>query len=250
MIAQVHGWCVGGASDYALCADIVIASDDAVIGTPYARMWGAYLTGMWLYRLSFAKAKWHSLTGEPLTGKEAAAVELINESVPFERLEARVAEVAAMFVPNPFCRSCRLRSSSSTRPTRTWAWHRPRRWAHPRRADAQHPRRTAIHRHRLRPKASGPQSSAATDRGATTARPPNVGPTRHTSSSPRARREVEQRIEVATARNVSFRRVHVAVPTNSPRTRSRSHSAIARGSGRGSAVRGTRRHPRHLLPPR
>lgn len=101
VIAQVHGWCVGGASDYALCADIVIASDDAVIGTPYARMWGTYLTGMWLYRLSLAKAKWHSLTGEPLTGVEAAAVELINESVPFERLEARVAEVAAKLARIP-----------------------------------------------------------------------------------------------------------------------------------------------------
>jgi len=94
VIAQVHGWCVGGASDYALCADLVIASDDAVIGTPYARMWGAYLTGMWPYRLSLAKVKWHSLTGAPLTGKEAAEVELINESVPFERLEARVREIA------------------------------------------------------------------------------------------------------------------------------------------------------------
>jgi enoyl-CoA hydratase len=101
VIAQVHGWCVGGASDYALCADIVIASDDAVIGTPYARMWGAYLTGMWLYRLGLAKAKWHSLTGEPLTGREAADVELINESVPFERLEARVAEVAEMLCRIP-----------------------------------------------------------------------------------------------------------------------------------------------------
>ncbi|WP_137145830.1 crotonase/enoyl-CoA hydratase family protein [Mycolicibacterium sp. CR10] len=101
VIAQVHGWCVGGASDYALCADLVIASDDAVIGTPYARMWGAYLTGMWLYRLSLAKVKWHSLTGEPLTGKEAAAVELINESVPFEQLEARDAEVAAKLASIP-----------------------------------------------------------------------------------------------------------------------------------------------------
>ncbi|MDA2891687.1 crotonase/enoyl-CoA hydratase family protein [Mycolicibacterium sp. BiH015] len=101
VIAQVHGWCVGGASDYALCADLVVASDDAVIGTPYARMWGAYLTGMWLYRLSLAKVKWHSLTGEPLTGKEAAAVELINESVPFERLEARVAEIAAKLCTIP-----------------------------------------------------------------------------------------------------------------------------------------------------
>ena len=57
VIAQVHGWCVGGASDYALCADLVIASEDAVIGTPYSRMWGAYLTGMWLYRLSLAKVE-------------------------------------------------------------------------------------------------------------------------------------------------------------------------------------------------
>lgn len=94
VIAQVHGWCVGGASDYALCADIVIASEDAVIGTPYSRMWGAYLTGMWLYRLSLAKVKWHSLTGRPLTGVQAAEAELINEAVPFERLEARVAEIA------------------------------------------------------------------------------------------------------------------------------------------------------------
>jgi enoyl-CoA hydratase len=101
VIAQVHGWCVGGASDYALSADIVIASDDAVIGTPYARMWGTYLSGMWLYRLSFAKVKWHSLTGEPLTGKEAAAVELINESVPFGNLEARVKEVAEKLAKIP-----------------------------------------------------------------------------------------------------------------------------------------------------
>jgi enoyl-CoA hydratase len=101
VIAQVHGWCVGGASDFALSADIVIASDDAVIGTPYSRMWGAYLSGMWLYRMSFAKAKWHSLTGEPLTGREASEVELINESVPFERLEARVAEVAEMLCRIP-----------------------------------------------------------------------------------------------------------------------------------------------------
>ena len=101
VIAQVHGWCVGAGADYALCADIVIASDDAVIGTPYSRMWGAYLTGMWLYRLSLAKVKWHSLTGEPLTGKEAAEVELINESVPFEDLETRVAEVAAKLATIP-----------------------------------------------------------------------------------------------------------------------------------------------------
>ena len=57
VIAQVHGWCVGGGSDFALTADLVVASEDAVIGTPYSRMWGAYLSGMWIYRLGLARAK-------------------------------------------------------------------------------------------------------------------------------------------------------------------------------------------------
>jgi enoyl-CoA hydratase len=95
VIAQVHGWCVGGGSDFALCADLVVASEDAVIGTPYSRMWGAYLSGMWIYRLGLARAKFHALTGRPLSGREAAEVELINEAVPFARLEERVAELAA-----------------------------------------------------------------------------------------------------------------------------------------------------------
>jgi enoyl-CoA hydratase len=95
VIAQVHGWCVGGGSDFALCADLVIASEDAVIGTPYSRMWGAYLSGLWVYRLGLARAKYHALTGRPLTGRDAAAVELINDAVPFAELEATVARTAA-----------------------------------------------------------------------------------------------------------------------------------------------------------
>ncbi len=101
VIAQVHGWCVGGGSDFALCADLVIASEDARIGTPYSRMWGAYLSGMWLYRLGLAKAKEHALTGRPLSGAEAAEVELINRAVPFERLEQTVAEEARRLAAIP-----------------------------------------------------------------------------------------------------------------------------------------------------
>jgi enoyl-CoA hydratase len=94
VIAQVHGYCVGGGSDFALCADLVVASEDAVIGTPYSRMWGAYLSGLWIYRLGLARTKFHALTGRPLTGREAADVELINEAVPFANLEVRVRELA------------------------------------------------------------------------------------------------------------------------------------------------------------
>ena len=101
VIAQVHGWCVGGGSDFALCADLVVASEDAQIGTPYSRMWGAYLSGMWIYRLGLAKAKYHALTGRPLSGREAADIELINEAVPFAELEDRVAALATELASIP-----------------------------------------------------------------------------------------------------------------------------------------------------
>ncbi len=101
VIVQVHGWCVGGASDMALCGDLVIASDDARIGTPYSRMWGAYLSGMWLYRLGLTKAKEYALTGKALSGRKAADIGLINEAVPFERLEDTVRERALQLASIP-----------------------------------------------------------------------------------------------------------------------------------------------------
>jgi enoyl-CoA hydratase len=101
VIAQVHGWCVGGGSDTALCADLVIASDDAQIGTPYARMWGCYLSGMWLYRLGLTRAKEYALTGKPLSGKRAAEIGLINRSVPFDQLEATVRQTAEQLASIP-----------------------------------------------------------------------------------------------------------------------------------------------------
>jgi enoyl-CoA hydratase len=90
VIAQVHGWCVGGGSDLALCSDLVIASDDARMGTPYARMWGCYLTGMWIYRLGLTKVKELALTGRWLSAGEAVDIGLINRAVPFADLEATV----------------------------------------------------------------------------------------------------------------------------------------------------------------
>ncbi len=93
-IAKVHGYCVGGGSELALCADLVIASDDARFGTPYARVWGCHLSGMWIYRLGLAKAKYYALTGESLSGEEAAKIELINFSYPLEDLDNEVQKLA------------------------------------------------------------------------------------------------------------------------------------------------------------
>ncbi len=101
VIAQVHGWCLGGGSEMALCADIVIASEDARIGTPYSRIWGCHHAGMWVYRLGLAKAKELALLGRPVSGREAADIGLINRAVPFARLQDEVRRFAEQLASIP-----------------------------------------------------------------------------------------------------------------------------------------------------
>ena len=145
VIAQIHGWCVGGGSDMALCADLVIASEDARIGTPYSRMWGAYLSGMWIYRLGLTQAKEYALTGRPLSGTEAAEVGLINRPCRSSALEARSARRRRSWRRS---RLAARRDEARRQPG--LREHGPRLHADarpdPRRADAQHPRRQAFHR--------------------------------------------------------------------------------------------------------
>jgi len=101
VIVKIHGWCVGGGSEIGLLGDIVLAADDAQIGTPYSRVWGCHLTGMWIYRLGMAKAKQYALTGDPVSGKEAAEIGLINESCPPDELDDRVQYWAERLAQNP-----------------------------------------------------------------------------------------------------------------------------------------------------
>ena len=101
VIAMVHGWAVGGGSEMALSADIVLMSEDARIGTPYSRMWGCHHAGMWVYRLGLARAKQLALTGRPLSGVEAAELGLVNRALPFEDLEREAYALAEQLTAIP-----------------------------------------------------------------------------------------------------------------------------------------------------
>ncbi|WP_199429166.1 crotonase/enoyl-CoA hydratase family protein [Qaidamihabitans albus] len=85
-IAAVHGWCIAGGTDMVLCADIVVAAENAVFGYPPARVWGTPTTAMWVYRLGFERAKRYLLTGDEIPAPTAADIGLILECVPDERL--------------------------------------------------------------------------------------------------------------------------------------------------------------------
>jgi len=89
-IAQVHGAAVAGGSDIALCCDFLIMAEDARIGYPPARVWGVPTPAMWVYRLGAQAAKRLMMTGDLITGREAAQIGLALRAVPAAELEAAV----------------------------------------------------------------------------------------------------------------------------------------------------------------
>jgi enoyl-CoA hydratase len=101
VIAQVHGWCVGGGTDMALCSDLIYMAEDAQIGYPPSRVWGTPTTMMWVYRLGLEHAKRLVLTGQSLTGAEAERVGLISKSVPAADLAATVTDIASKLATIP-----------------------------------------------------------------------------------------------------------------------------------------------------
>ena len=99
-VVKIHGYCVAGGADIALHADQVIAAADAKIGYPPARVWGIPASGMWAHRLGDQRAKRLLMTGDCITGKQAAewglAVEAPEPEDLDERTERLVERIAAM----------------------------------------------------------------------------------------------------------------------------------------------------------
>ena len=89
-IARVHGAAVAGGSDIALCCDFLVMAEDARIGYPPARVWGVPTPAMWVYRLGPQAAKRLMMTGDLITGREAAEIGLALTAVPEAGLDAAV----------------------------------------------------------------------------------------------------------------------------------------------------------------
>ncbi len=89
VVCKVHGFCVAGGTDLALCSDLLVIASDAKIGYPPARVWGSPTTSMWAYRLGAQRAKRLLFTGDSLSGTEAAEWGLAIEAPAPEELEER-----------------------------------------------------------------------------------------------------------------------------------------------------------------
>lgn len=93
-IAQVHGHCLAGGTDLALYCDMVIVAEDAKIGFPPARNLGALPNNMWIYHCGPQWAKRLNLTGDTVSGADAAKIGLAMKAVPPDLLEAEVEQLA------------------------------------------------------------------------------------------------------------------------------------------------------------
>jgi enoyl-CoA hydratase len=89
VLCKVHGYCIAGGTDMALCSDLLVVADDARIGYPPARVWGVPTTALWAWRIGPARAKRLLLTGDSITGSEAAEWGLATESASADELDER-----------------------------------------------------------------------------------------------------------------------------------------------------------------
>jgi enoyl-CoA hydratase len=90
VVCKVHGFCVAGGTDMALCSDLLVIAADAKIGYPPARVWGSPTTALWAHRLGAQRAKRLLFTGDSLSGAEAVEWGLAIESPAPEDLDERV----------------------------------------------------------------------------------------------------------------------------------------------------------------
>jgi enoyl-CoA hydratase len=89
VVCRVHGFCVAGGTDMALCSDLLVIAEDAKIGYPPARVWGSPTTALWAHRVGAQRAKRLLFTGDSLSGAEALEWGLAIEAPPAELLEER-----------------------------------------------------------------------------------------------------------------------------------------------------------------
>lgn len=94
LIAQVHGYCLAGGTELATACDLVYVAEDATIGYPAVRLMSPPDMTWQPWLLGFRRAMEAVLTGDSMTGEQAAAAGFANRAVPLGELESTVLDVA------------------------------------------------------------------------------------------------------------------------------------------------------------
>ncbi|MBP8307195.1 MAG: enoyl-CoA hydratase/isomerase family protein [Burkholderiaceae bacterium] len=94
VIAQVHGFCLAGGTELATACDLVYVAEDAQIGYPPVRLMSPPDMQFHPWTMGLRQAMESMLTGDALSGREAADKGWANRAWPAAQLEAEVLAVA------------------------------------------------------------------------------------------------------------------------------------------------------------
>jgi enoyl-CoA hydratase/carnithine racemase len=97
MIAQVHGYCLGGALGIMNCHDLVFAAEDAQLGMPEVLRgsFGQLVTSTLIHgRIPIKKVALIQLLGRNLSGTEADRLGIVSQVLPAAELESTVSAIA------------------------------------------------------------------------------------------------------------------------------------------------------------
>jgi enoyl-CoA hydratase len=101
LVAQVHGWCLAGGSELATACDLVYVADDARIGYPPVRSMSPPDMAWQPWLLGLRRGMEALLTGDAMTGAEAAELGFATRSFPAETLEKEVLAIAGRVAEVP-----------------------------------------------------------------------------------------------------------------------------------------------------
>ena len=97
VVVKAHGFCLAGGTEILSMADIAFVADDASIGYPPMRGQTTPDTVYFPWKMTMAQAKYLQLTGNSISGKEAAEMGWVAKSFPADELDEAVErEVRAM----------------------------------------------------------------------------------------------------------------------------------------------------------
>jgi enoyl-CoA hydratase len=94
VIAQVHGYCLAGGSELASACDLVYTAEDAQIGYPPVRLMSPPDMQFHPWLVGMRQAMELMLTGDAISGSEAARIGFANRAYPADQLDAEVLGVA------------------------------------------------------------------------------------------------------------------------------------------------------------
>lgn len=101
VIAQVHGWCLAGGSELATACDLVYVAEDARIGYPPVRLMSPPDMQFHPWTMGLRAAMEAMLTGDAMSGSEAARLGWANRAYPADQLDAEVLAMAGRVAQLP-----------------------------------------------------------------------------------------------------------------------------------------------------